>query len=340
MEGPNEAFLKKWLTNDNGTLATYIQDSNREDEDLVAGRETLSETVGLWMFYALEIEDRKLFDHIYKLLHEYYLESNGFIHWKLTEKGDSKVSTNALIDDIRISDALLHAHEIWGGENYVDTADTINTYLSANNVNNGIFTNFYDREIDYASSEITLSYIDVQAFSRMIEQGHLDKGIVKNTISVLTEAPLTNGFYPMSYNVETDKYSFDDEINMIDQAITAYHYAEAGNRSEEFLYFIQKEMKERGLVNGMYSLETKSPVVDYESPAVYGFLILYLLEIDENETAIEVFERMKEFQITDSSSQYYGGYSITDGDTHIFDNLIPFIAEELMDNQNETVIRY
>ncbi|QQK81438.1 hypothetical protein HUG20_16990 [Salicibibacter cibi] len=34
-----EEFIYKWLKNDNGTLATYIQDSDQVDEDLVSGRE-------------------------------------------------------------------------------------------------------------------------------------------------------------------------------------------------------------------------------------------------------------------------------------------------------------
>ena len=39
---------------------------------------------------------------------------------------------------------------------------------------------------------------------------------------------------------------------------------------------------------------------------------------------------MKEFQVVDKKSEYYGGYSITNGDTHIFDNLIPLLAEQEM----------
>ena len=31
-------FIEKWLKNDNGTFATYMKDSDSEDEDLVKGR--------------------------------------------------------------------------------------------------------------------------------------------------------------------------------------------------------------------------------------------------------------------------------------------------------------
>lgn len=334
-DNKNEAFIYKWLRNDNGLLATYIQHSDVEDEDLVAGRESLSETLGLRMFYALEKEDRELFDESYKQLNTFFLENDGFVHWKLTEDGTSEVSTNAFIDDIRISNALLYAYEMWGDEKYVDTANTINAYISANNVNIGIFTDFYDREEAYASSNITLSYIDIQAMNRMAEQGSLNQQVVENTANVLTETPLRNGFYPKSYNVENETYAYDSDINMVDQAITAYHHAQAGNPSEELLRFIQEEMEENGVVYGMYNLETKAPAVDYESPAIYGFLILYLLEIGEEQTADDIFDRMKAFQVTNANSEYEGGYSITDGDTHIFDNIVPLIAEQSLQNHKQ-----
>ncbi len=334
-DNKNVAFMNKWLRNDNGLLATYIQHSDVKDEDLVAGRESLSETLGLWMIYALEKGDCELFAESYKQLNTFFLENDGFVHWKLTEDGISEVSTNAFIDDIRISSALLDAYELWGEEAYVDTANTMNAYVSANNVNIGIFTDFYDREEGYASSNITLSYIDIQAMNKMAEQGSLNRQVVENTTSVLTEAPLHNGFYPKSYNVENETYAYDSDINMVDQVITAYHDAQVGNSSEELLSFIQAEMSENGIVYGMYDLETKEPVVDYESPAIYGFLVLYLLEVDEVQTANDVFDRMKAFQVTNANSEYEGGYSITDGDTHIFDNIVPFIAEQFMQHHKQ-----
>lgn len=329
-EQSTEAFIYEWLKNDNNTLATYIQDSDQVDEDLVSGREALAETIGLWMFYALDKNDQELFDEIYEQLNEYFLETNGFVHWKLTETGQSEVSTNALIDDLRISEALLDASDKWEQEKYRNTADLISGYLTEHNINQNIYTDFFEREDNYPSADITLSYIDIEAMKRMAEAEQLERDAVEETILVLTEAPIDNGFYPKSYNVETDTYSFDDDVNIVDQAITAYHYAREGNDSEAFLKFIEHEMDRRGLVHGMYDRETGEPVVEYESPAIYGFLVLYLLEIGETELADEVFERLKDFKVEERDSEYFGGYSITDGDTHIFDNLVPLLAEQRM----------
>lgn len=323
-----EEFIHRWLQNDNDTIATYILDSDEKDEDLVKGRESLAETVGLLMFYALGKDDEELFDELYDQLNAFFLEEDGFLNWKVNENGVSEVSTNALIDDIRILDALIRADEKWGKAQYLNTAQIVGQHLTAYNVNNGIYTDFYEKEELYASPSITLPYIDIQAMNTMVEKGLLDADIVAETSQVLIDAPLRNGFYPISYNVETEEYTFDENPNLMHQAILVYHFVQAGERSEEFLNFLKNEMENRGLIHGVYDIDTKEPTVDYESPAVYGYLISYALIAGEDELAEDIYNRMKEFLVTDKNSEYYGGYSITDGDTHIFDNLIPLLAEQ------------
>ena len=70
-----EQFIEKWLVNENGTLATYMKDSDSEDEDLVKGREALSESLGLWMEYTLQKEDKVLFEEAYQQLNRYFLDA-------------------------------------------------------------------------------------------------------------------------------------------------------------------------------------------------------------------------------------------------------------------------
>lgn len=329
----SEDFIYKWFKNDNGTLATYIQDGETLDEDLVSGRETLTETMGLWMLYALEKEDRDLFEIIYGQLNDYFLDKDGFLYWKLEENGKARVSTNALIDDIRIAEALLNAADKWNEDKYRSTSGLISEYLSQHNVKNGIFTDYYERNDDYASESVTLSYVDLEGLQLLGESGTLDSAAAEKTMEVLEDVPLDNSFFPKSYNAESEEYRFDDELNMVDQAIVAYHLSRTGQSSEEFLDFISQEMSERGIVHGMYERVSGEPIVEYESPAVYGILTLYLLEIGEENLAEDVFNRMIEFQVDDTDSEYYGGYSITDDDTHIFDNIIPLLAEQRMDQR-------
>ena len=50
---PTVSFVQDHMTNPNGTIATYLQDATSERADIVAGREALSESLGLWMQYAV-----------------------------------------------------------------------------------------------------------------------------------------------------------------------------------------------------------------------------------------------------------------------------------------------
>ncbi|RSL35097.1 hypothetical protein D7Z54_00550 [Salibacterium salarium] len=328
-----EAFIQRWLTNDNGILATYILDGDVEDEDEVKGREALSETLGLWMTYALEKQDKALFEKSYQLLRRYFLEESGFVFWKLNESGETDVSANALIDDIRIAGVLYKAGESWNKREYIETASRITAYAALNNENQGILTDFYEREDHYASEFITLSYIDGQTLQYLRSKGTLAPQVSESTIEVLKQAPMKQGFYPKTYNVEENHYVYDESINMVDQALVALHQSEIGIGSKDFLQFIRSEMEQRGLVHGIYDRKTKQPLVEYESPAIYALLIMYCLEIGDVSLAEDIRTQMKQFLVTRRHSKYYGGYSIHEQDTHIFDNVLPMLAEQQMEKQ-------
>ncbi|MFZ4451006.1 glycosyl hydrolase family 8 [Salibacterium aidingense] len=322
-----EDFIRRWLTNDNGMLATYLQDGEVEDEDEVKGREALSETLGLWMTYAYEREDEILFEHSYQILIRSFLAEDGFVYWKLSEQGEIEVSANAFIDDLRLAEILMKAGSVWKVEKYQETARYILSYLEGHNIYAGIFTDFYERKENDVSDTITLSYIDAAALRYLREDGMVASEPAEATMKVLFQAPAPDGFYPKAYHIKNQRYLYDEQVNMVDQALTALHQAEMGVVSQEFLQFIQTEMRERELVHGIYDLQSREPLVDYESPAIYALLVMYCLEIGETRLADALYDRMTTFRIERPSSKYYGGYSIHQEDTHIFDNVLPMLAE-------------
>jgi len=325
-----EKFIAKWLTNDNGTLATYIKDGNLEDIDLVKGRESLSESLGLWMEYALEKEDQSLFNQSYTLLKRYFLESNGFVNWKVTEMGQSDVFANALVDDLRICSVLFQASEKWSKPEYEQTAIRISNYLWKFNVIENTLTDYYVKNEDYASEVITLSYIEPVSLVLMENRNLIDARIYQNMFKILKDAPMNGSFYPKAYDVKKKKYLYDTEINLIDQALVALYRAKSGYSTEMFFIFVKREFEQHSVLFGQYDRTTEKSIVTYESPALYGWLILYSLEVGDEEFAEKVFKRMIQFK--SNRLRYYGGYSIYQGDTHIFDNLVPILAElKLMD---------
>lgn len=325
-----EEFIYKWLINKNGTFATYMKETETEDADLVNGRESLSESIGLWMDYALLKEDKRLFEEAYLKLDQYFLEDDGFVHWKLTETGRSEVSTNALVDDLRLIQALFIANEKWKVAKYEDAAYVIGKYIGEHNRKTYFLTDFYHKEHQYASERITLSYIEPDALNQLHERGLIDRKTYENMLNILGNAPHKDPFFPKYFDVKKSEYVYDRRINMIDQSLAAYYREKSGHSTISFLEFIKKELKLRGKIFGQYDRETKKPIVQYESPALYGWLILYSIEAGENELALELYPEMKKFRI--QHGKYKGGYSVYQNNTHIFDNLVPLLAERTLCN--------
>ncbi|WP_347862317.1 glycosyl hydrolase [Salimicrobium sp. PL1-032A] len=317
-------FIDEHMRNPNGTFATYLQEDTEEDADEVQGKETLSETVGLWMEYAIVTEDRERFEEAYRQLNRFFLDSEGFVYWKLSAEGEQEEYINALIDDVRIIRSLWAAYDLWEDEKFRRTADEIGGTVGSNNVFESVMIDFYDKSIDYPADFLTTSYISADDMAMLLDKGYITPKVYDRTVQVLKDMPIDNGFYPKTYSVELQKMVYDQEINMIDQLIVAINAPET---SEPLAGFIKKEMEEKGILHGVYSRTTKEPLVDYESPAIYALVITYAVKTEDKELALFTYDRLIEFRET--GSEYRGAYSVgEDENTHIFDNLLPMIAIE------------
>ena len=151
-------------------------------------------------------------------------------------------------------------------------------------------------------------------------------------IAILKNAPLVGFYYPKAYDVEKGVYLFDSEINMVDQSLLALYRGKEKYSTTAFLDFVKEEIELNWAIYGRYDRLSGRKLVDYESPAVYGWLILYSLELHEMELAQKLYKRMSQFK--SHEPKYTGGYAVYNEDTHIFDNLVPLLAERKLDNLN------
>src|SRR5699024_11719877 len=103
------------------------------------------------------------------------------------------------------------------------------------------------------------------------------------------------------YDVEDKTYHFDDDVNMIDQSLIALNRASSEMLTTRFYEFIIHEMDMNGMILGQYDLETEKPLVKYESSAVYGWLILYSLEINDYDLVTHLYKRMRQRQVKNTS---------------------------------------
>ncbi|PZD96331.1 glycosyl hydrolase [Paenibacillus sambharensis] len=321
---PTETFIRTSMSNANGTLATYLQEAESVHPDLAAGREALSESLGLWMLYAVREENRELFRSSHKMLTEIFMGPDPYIKWKLQPNGQALVTTNALGDDFRIIGALLQAYQLWGTQDYLDTAGRIARHLMKEGQVNGYLTDFHDFKLGETSTTLSLVYVDTAALKAMLEQRLINQHEYDQYVSLLISMPSEGPFVPKSYDVITQAYSYDSSVNILDQLIIAIHADEAGREPLALMDFLRSEFQERSLFYGRYDAQSLEPDVSYESPSAYGLAVLLALQTGDREFAGKIWERLRGMRGLDE--RFEGGY-VFDSNTHIFDNLFPLLAE-------------
>ncbi|RXZ84768.1 glycosyl hydrolase [Paenibacillaceae bacterium] len=321
---PTESFIKRHMMNANGTLATYLKHSKSEHEDIVAGREALSESLGLWMQYALLIKNHALFQEGYEQLMNNYVTPQQYIAWKRDSDGAIHANTNALGDDFRIVGSLLKAAKLWEEEHYLKTAKAISETLLSKVRKDGYYTDFYDFAREELPDTLSLVYIDSAALAMMLDAGFIDKSIFDRHADLLRHMPDDGLFYPKVYDIAAREYRYDASVNLIDQLIVAIHRTTLGGNTDVLASFLKTEFSQEHKLMGRYDRASRAQEVSYESPAVYGLAILLAVEQDDRAWAKQLHERMIALRSTDAL--YSGGY-VFDGNTHLFDNLLPLLAE-------------
>ncbi|WP_214878627.1 hypothetical protein [Exiguobacterium sp. ERU653] len=314
-EFPTESFIRSHLLTEKGLIQTNV--TNRENE-------FLSESLGLYLLFLVERDRADEFASQVDVLTEHFLHASNLVSWRLerTNDGLTRSPANAWIDDARIVHALYEAGDAFDEPSYIKLAEQIGTSLTSIGVKDGIPVDFVDLATKERGDVLTLSYLDEDALRHMAVNDLYD-----NSKQVLSNAPLSDPFFAKSYVISTQTYQFDEEINMIDQLYVALRYEQFGLSTASFYSFF-KETFNDGIVYGRYDLNSKKPTVNYESQAVYALAIFYLLERDERDFAERVMNRLTSSMVSDSSSDYYGGYLDVDTkETHAFDNLLPLLAE-------------
>ncbi|HLR09952.1 MAG TPA: lipoprotein YdaJ [Sporosarcina sp.] len=320
-----EHFIREHLQVDNGQLQTNLTDRKNE---------FLSESMGLWMAYLLEKNDRVQFHEQVNILQDIFLTKDHLVIWEI--KDGQAASANAFIDDLRIVDLLYQAGEKWAYAPYTNLANQMAKALNSYQTEKHYLVDFIDVHSKKRGKSVTLSYIMPSGLDQMRQAQQLHETTYTTMKTLLVNAPLsTSHLYPQSYDIVTEQYMYDEEVNMIDQFYIAYHLAQWNEDISSFVS-MAKELFERadGKIFGRYDHSSKDPIVTYESAAVYGLAILMCLEIDDDVFAQQLYDRMKTLQYNDQNAKLDGGYiDPTSNETHSFDNLLALLAERKGLNQ-------
>ncbi|MBY0097340.1 hypothetical protein [Mesobacillus maritimus] len=240
-----------------------------KDQDI----QYLSESIGQYMTYLLLIEDHAEFNQQVDVLKKNYLvEKDGqvYIKWQLAEG----TATNALVDDLRIIEALSEGGELFQEPSYSELAAKLKKTIELKQSISGMMVDFYDWELEKATTTLHLSYLNhnvLQAFESTKTDAYLH----------LLRGAVDSPFFYEIYDVENKVYQAADQknVNMIDQLLIAIQYHKwTGKVPTEFDQWLKKELDSKGKLFGAYQKGSLEPAVPYESSAVYALGVLYFFE--------------------------------------------------------------
>ncbi|MGM0897893.1 MAG: hypothetical protein ACQEV0_08335 [Bacillota bacterium] len=254
--------------NDDGVIHAYPDDRTSE---------YLSESIGLYMQYLLQIDDEENFGKQVTILKDHFLvEENGqlFVPWRLYEEAN----VNALIDDVRIAAVLEYAAGQFDEPGYLELAEQLAAAIEDRQHRQGIATDYYDWSYELVGNRLTLSYL-INELTMHIESFDMLDG---------SEGPI---FFPEYYDFDKKQYMESDEVHMIDQLLIAVNRFDQDIQSPEFETWLIAEWSAQGKVYGRYDRETGEPSVDYESLAVYYYLWQYFERIGESGLAKEAVQQ-------------------------------------------------
>ncbi len=246
--------------------------------------EYLSESIGLYLEYLLHVEDAKAFRQQVDLLEHQFIKTkqSPLILWLLRED----VRVNALIDDIRIIDALQTAADVFNENYYNELAQSLKVSMEENQRVNGLYVDFRGSEPEQTANRITLSYLTLDFFSIL---DHTEP-----TKKLLMQVEEKNSFFPEYYALESESFQYGKEVHLIDQLLIALNLHAIGIDSPKFDSWIQQEWNTQKKLYGRYLRTSGAPSVKYESLSVYAYAWEYFEAKGLTEQALQVKRRADE----------------------------------------------
>lgn len=307
-QATGDFFLQYMLTDEGGVLTRYAQPDSG----------VLSESQGLLMQLALLLDDQALFDKAWNYVQK-QMYTDGRILWRVGTP--EKTSVSALVDDLRIVDALLTAGERWQ-KDYAQDALTISGQLYKDCVQDGLPVDFYDAQLSLSASRVTLCYLDLPTLNRLSALDDQWQAPAQNAAALLKGGALPGPLplYYTYYEPQSGLYACDGDINMIEALLSALHARRAGIGREETVRWLAQRLSADQDLYAYYDAATGEPATDMRSSAVYA--LAYVLLREAGEPAAETAkQRMAALRTDEPGSPLHGAH----GD-YSFDNLLALWA--------------
>ncbi|WP_442602966.1 glycosyl hydrolase family 8 [Paenibacillus sp. KN14-4R] len=327
-DSPLFRFIVTHLMDKSGGIYTNLRTDLPKVEHVASNHAMLLESNGLLMQYALHTGRRDLFDGQLRFITKHMQGSDGLLRWKYEGPHGEKAKTNASLDDLRVIRCLLDAHDKWGEASYQTYALLLGDALLKANRQKDLLVDYYDMTTKQQANQVTVSYLDVQTMKRLMAFNSNWAPIYEATLSLLTKAQLSSGLFMKTFDLKSNQWMLcEGKFNTIDSLISAIHAMEAGLPTSRTIDWLQMTWARDGRLFAYY--DTSGNKLDQiESPAVYALAARLVHKAGLHQLEDQLVQRMQQFAVQDSSSQYVGGYvDLASLQCYSFDNLQALLME-------------
>ena len=292
-----------------------------------------SSSIWLVMQYALETNDRVLFDKEYQFLKSNQLDSahslayavvqgSGAVYTPIMRNGGYYSSTG---DNIRMVRYLLDAKDKWGVSAYSDTALQISNSLLAN----AVFSDVLVKESYWSGSSITPATRMRTADPEWVVMQRLSlendgwTSVMERTRSH-TLGCSESGFFWPEYNVASPMcdYGSASTAKTVDVANTALAFAEVENLETAIVSYskITNEYNLEDMISSEYAIPHNGAGNKEPNAATYAVMGRLATELDRCDFAAKMRDETLKYFVSDSASPLYGSIAMG-GKASSYDNL-------------------
>lgn len=262
-------------------------------KQLPAGKDLLSESVGLMLLYYLETDQKDAFLAHYKQAKSVLQKENGLFVW--CQKPTPSSKSNASVDDLRILKALLMAKDKWQDSYFLKEATTISNGLLKDCVKDQQLLSFDSPTAPYAE----LFYFDFKAM-------YLAQKLDSRWSAVLTNAlnktmGLINTNQPLWVKIDASK----DAYPLTENLLIYLHLTEVGFSSPSIDRWLLDKLETAALY-GAYN-KSGAPITAVESPSIYGITASIAKNNDNPQLYQAACKKLKQMQ-QQEPSEFTGGF--------------------------------
>ncbi|MDT2752148.1 hypothetical protein [Enterococcus thailandicus] len=321
-----EAFLMSKMRSEKGFYTNYLSDPGGQEH--ATGHDQLSESSGLYLVHLALTGTKAEYDTFYQDTKELFYENHQF-SYRVTVDG-KRSAVNASLDDLRIMRSLLIAGTRFNDVSYQEEFKNVSKYFVKQSMNDGLLTDFYDSESKKQANEVSFFYLDYSTLGKVYQANGLSPEILQYQLNLTKKAKISSTFplYQQKYNYKTQSYESGKTINILESLITILYLAEIGEADSDSLTFI-KENVEKGTLFNSYN-QNGEPVDTNQSAASYAFAAMIGFYTEDRALYQQATRILQNFQVTDSSSEIYGG--IGDPKTlevYSFNNLVTLLTYDV-----------